>query len=117
MRAAADEGFITATAVADELVRLGLPFRVAHHVVGGLVGAAESAGMGLVDLDDAVIRDALRDAGDPTAASLAEDQAIPGLLRSAAGVERALASCDVVGGTAPGRVVGAIAAARKRLGP
>ena len=38
MRAAADEGYITATAIADELVRRGVPFRVAHHVVGRLVG-------------------------------------------------------------------------------
>ncbi len=42
MRAAADEGFITATAVADALVRRGVPFRVAHHVVGRLVARAEA---------------------------------------------------------------------------
>ena len=34
MRAAADEGYTTATAVADALVRRGIPFRAAHHVVG-----------------------------------------------------------------------------------
>src|SRR5678815_2205481 len=32
MRAAALEGYITATAVADALVRRGVPFRTAHHV-------------------------------------------------------------------------------------
>ena len=37
MRAAAEEGYTTATAVADALVRRGIPFRVAHHVVGSLV--------------------------------------------------------------------------------
>ena len=36
MREAADEGYTTATAVADALVRRGIPFRVAHHVVGSL---------------------------------------------------------------------------------
>ncbi len=37
MAAAAGEGFTTATAVADGLVRRGVPFRVAHHIVGSLV--------------------------------------------------------------------------------
>ena len=41
MREAADEGYTTATAVADALVRRGIPFRVAHHVVGSLVAQAE----------------------------------------------------------------------------
>ena len=43
----ADEGYITATAVADLLVRRGVPFRAAHHIVGGLLGVkAEAAGRG-----------------------------------------------------------------------
>ena len=58
MRAAADEGFITATAVADELVRRGIPFRTAHHIVGRLVVEAEAAGSGLADLDDAAFNGA-----------------------------------------------------------
>src|SRR5262249_34032237 len=33
MREAASEGYTTATAVADDLVRRGIPFRAAHHVV------------------------------------------------------------------------------------
>src|SRR4029450_14139391 len=41
MRAAADEGYTTATAVADALGRRGVPFRVAHHVVAGAVAQAE----------------------------------------------------------------------------
>src|SRR5450756_379182 len=44
MRAAASEGFTTATAVADALVRRGVPFRIAHHVVGALVASAERSG-------------------------------------------------------------------------
>ena len=47
MRAAADEGYTTATAVADALVRRGIPFRAAHHVVGSLVVQAEEAGVPL----------------------------------------------------------------------
>ena len=115
MRAAADEGFITATAVADELVRRGIPFRTAHHIVGRLVVEAEAAGSGLADLDDAAFNGALAAAGEP-AAALAGDPGMPAILRAAAAVEAALASCDVIGGTAPARVTGAIAAARLRLG-
>jgi argininosuccinate lyase len=115
MRAAADEGFITATAVADELVRRGIPFRTAHHIVGRLVVEAEAAGSGLADLDDAAFNGALAAAGEP-AAALARVPGKPAILRAAAAVEAALASCDVIGGTAPARVTGAIAAARLRLG-
>jgi argininosuccinate lyase len=115
MRRAADEGFTTATAVADALVRRGVAFRSAHHVVGGLVAEAERRGMGLGDLDDGAIAAGLAEAHDATAATLAGDPAIGAELRSAATVEAALASCDVVGGTAPGRVAAALAAARERL--
>ncbi len=115
MRRAADEGFTTATAVADALVRRGVPFRAAHHVVGGLVAEAERRGAGLGDLEDATITAALAAARDATATALAADPAIGGELRAAASVEAALASCDVVGGTAPGRVAAALAAARERL--
>ena len=44
MRAAALEGYVTATSVADTLVERGLPFRDAHGVVGALVAEAESRG-------------------------------------------------------------------------
>jgi len=40
---------------------------------------------------------------------------MPGDLRGAAALEGALASCDVIGGTAPRRVAAAMAAARARL--
>ena len=117
MRAAADEGFITATATADALVRLGIPFRVAHRVVGGLVAAAEAAGIGLAELDDPTITEALAGTRDLAAGALAADPGTPGRVRAAADVEAALASCDVIGGTAPVRVAEAIATARERLGP
>ncbi len=51
LAAAAGSGFSTATDLADWLVRvLGLPFRVAHHITGSLVGMAEKAGCDLPDL-------------------------------------------------------------------
>ncbi len=115
MRAAAEEGFTTATAVADTLVRRGVPFRSAHHVVGALVAAAELAGVGLAALDDGTIRAALRASEDPAAVALADDPGAGDLVRAAASIEGAVAACDVVGGTAPARVSAALAAARARL--
>ena len=116
MRAAADEGFITATALADALVRRGVPFRVAHHVVGRLVARAEAGSIALAGLEDETFATALAESGDPVAAGLAAEPGLPEALRAAASVEAALASCDVIGGTAPWRVAEAISAARRRLG-
>ena len=65
MRAAAAEGFTTATSVADTLVRQGVPFRAAHHIVGTLVAGAEAAGIGLEALDDDMIATALAASEDP----------------------------------------------------
>src|SRR4029453_2472707 len=76
MRAAADEGYTTATAVADALVRRGIPFRVAHHVVGSLVAQAEEAGLRLDEVPDPMIGLALGAAGDPSAQALANDENI-----------------------------------------
>jgi argininosuccinate lyase len=115
MREAADEGYMTATAVADALVRRGIPFRVAHHVVGSLVAQAEEAGLRLDEVPDPMIGLALGAAGDPTAQSLAADETIGEVVRGAASVDGALASCDVLGGTAPTRVAEALAVARRRL--
>jgi argininosuccinate lyase len=117
MRAAAGEGFTTATAVADALVRRGIAFRVAHHVVGTLVAGAETAGIELDALDDAAIAAALEGAGDPEATALAADPGIGAAVRAAASIDGALASCDVIGGTAPVRVREALSAARARVGP
>ena len=115
MREAADEGYTTATAVADALVRRGIPFRVAHHVVGSLVAQAEEAGVGLAEVPDSMIGLALGASGDEGAKALAADEAIGDTLRGAASVDGALATCDVIGGTAPVRVAAALRAARARL--
>lgn len=116
MRAAADEGYTTATAVADALVRRGIPFRVAHHVVGSLVAQAEEAGLGLGEVPDRMIGLALGASGDAGASALAGEQGIGDHLRAAASVDGALATCDVIGGTAPTRVAQALAHAQERLG-
>jgi argininosuccinate lyase len=116
MAEAAAEGYITATAVADALVRRGLPFRTAHHVTGSLVAQAEEAGIALDDLPDAMIGMALGAAGDPRAAEIAALPVIGDELRAAATIDGALAMGDVIGGTSPRRVRAALAAARARLG-
>jgi argininosuccinate lyase len=115
MREAAGEGFTTATSVADTLVRQGVPFRAAHHVVGVLVARAEADGIGLDQLDDTAIRAAVAASDDTVARGLADDPEIGATLRAAADIDAALASCDVIGGTAPGRVRAALAEARTRL--
>jgi len=116
MRAAAGEGYTTATAVADAMVRRGVAFRAAHHIVGTLVAEAEKGGVGLDALDDATIAAALATSDNSVAVGLRDDAALPAELRAAAGLDGALAGCDVVGGTAPRRVAAALAAARARLG-
>jgi argininosuccinate lyase len=113
---AAGQGFTTATAMADALVELGVPFRSAHHVVGRLVAEGEAAGIGLDGLSDDQIADALRELDDPRAHELATDPAAARTVREAASVDGALKRFDVVGGTAPGRVRTEIRAAAERLG-
>jgi argininosuccinate lyase len=115
MHAAAAEGYTTATAVADALVRRGVPFRTAHHVVGSLVAQADEAGLPLDRIPDAMVGLALAAAGDDHARAVAAEAGIGDELRAAAGIEGALATCDVVGGTAPVRVAEALAQARRRL--
>ncbi|MEX2642981.1 MAG: argininosuccinate lyase [Acetobacterales bacterium] len=102
MRRAAEDGYATATDLADWLVRgLGMPFRRAHHVTGRVVALAESKGCRLDELD------------------LADVQAIePGIDAGALAMltpEQSVASRRSLGGTAPERVREAIAAARERF--
>ncbi|MEO5336488.1 MAG: argininosuccinate lyase [Magnetospirillum sp. WYHS-4] len=102
MRAALAKGFITATDLADWLVReLKMPFRRAHHVTGRLVKLAEEKGCGLeqLSLDD------MR----PVEAGITE--AVFGVL----GVDNSVQSRTSFGGTAPERVRAALAEARKRF--
>ncbi len=50
MRAACDDGFLTATDLADYLVRKGIPFRKAHEITGRIVRRCEESGKRLKDL-------------------------------------------------------------------
>jgi len=116
MLAAATSGYTTATAVADALVELGVPFREGHHIVGSLVARAEAAGVELTELPDADIAAVLAESQDPVAVGLATDTAVAARLRAAAELENALARPDVIGGTAPARVNTELTAAAVRLG-
>ncbi len=103
LRAALQGGHLCATDVADLLVRHGMPFREAHHVVGGLVREAETRGVDLAELPADVLRSA-----HP---ALAGAEA-----RSALDPEAAVERRTVVGGPARVRVMEAIADARARWG-
>jgi argininosuccinate lyase len=50
MRAACDDGFLTATDLADYLARKGVPFRKAHEITGRIVRHCEVLGARLKDL-------------------------------------------------------------------
>jgi argininosuccinate lyase len=101
MRAAAAEGFATATDLADYLVRKGLPFRDAHEVVALAVRKAESEGRGLAELPLEALKGFSPLVGEDVYAVLAP--------------EGSVASRAHPGGTAPAAVRAAIAAARVGL--
>jgi len=103
MRKATDLGFITATDLADWVVRvLGLPFRQAHHITGSLVAMAEKKG------------------GDLDGLTLEEMQTIEPLITddvfNVLSVDKSVASRVSFGGTAPSEVLKQVESAKKRIG-
>jgi len=102
LRRATAAGFLTATDLADWLVReLGLPFRDAHHVTGRIVKLAEERGCRLDELP----LDDLR-AVEPRL-----DEGVFAVLS----VDASVASRTSFGGTAPANVAAAAAEARRRF--
>ncbi|MBA3775500.1 MAG: argininosuccinate lyase, partial [Betaproteobacteria bacterium] len=101
MRAAAREGFATATDLADYLVRAGLPFRDAHAAVARAVLHAEVKHCDLAELPLADLRQFSPLLGDDVLTTLT--------------LEASVASRNHPGGTAPDQVRAAIAAARTAL--
>jgi argininosuccinate lyase len=101
LRAALETGHLCATDLADFLVQNGLPFRDAHHVVGGLVRQAEERGVQLGGLPAEVLR-----AAHPCLSG----QELSAALDPEAAVERR----GLVGGPAKTRVLSAIADAKLR---
>jgi argininosuccinate lyase len=101
MREATRAGFTTATDFADYLVRIGVPFRDAHAVVGAAVRRAIALGCELKDL--------------PLAELQALESRIGQEVYAALDIDAALAARDHRGGTAPARVRAACIAARQRI--
>jgi argininosuccinate lyase len=101
MRAAAMQGFTTATDLADYLVRKGLPFRNAHEVVGKAVASCVEKGCDLTEL------------------KLPELQGFSTLIESdvydCLTLEGSVSARNHIGGTAPQQVRAAISTARSRL--
>ncbi len=102
MRAAALEGFSTATDLADYLVRKGVAFRDAHEAVARAVREAETTGCDLSGLPLQVLRGFSPAIGEDVYRSLT--------------LEGSVARRDHPGGTAPAQVKAAVARARRRLG-
>ncbi|MGN6059377.1 MAG: argininosuccinate lyase [Sphingomicrobium sp.] len=103
MRAAAAQGYSTATDLADWLVRESdVPFREAHHITGRAVKAAEERGCDLGDLPLEVLRSI--------------DKRIDKRVFDVLSVEASVRSRTSYAGTAPERVREQIAAAKEQLG-
>jgi argininosuccinate lyase len=102
MRRAATAGHALAVSLAERLLTAGVRFRTAHRRVGALVAQAEARGLDIAELPDAELRAALPELAD-------RSTIMPT-------VEEALAAADVIGGTAPSRVRGAVQVAAGRLG-
>ncbi|MFA5941238.1 MAG: argininosuccinate lyase [Sinimarinibacterium sp.] len=99
-RAAAAKGFSTATDLADYLVKKGLPFRDAHHVVGSTVAHAAQKNCDLAELS----LDELR-----SFSPLIEADVYARIT-----LEGSLAARDHYGATSPAQVRAAIARARSK---
>jgi argininosuccinate lyase len=103
MRAAAAQGYSTATDLADWLVReVDVPFREAHHITGRAVKAAEERGCDLADLPLDVLQTI--------------DDRIDSRVFDVLSVDASVRSRTSYGGTAPERVREQIAAAKEELG-
>jgi argininosuccinate lyase len=103
MRAAATQGFSTATDLADWLVReADVPFREAHHITGRAVKLAEERNCDLADLPLDVLQ--------------AIDQRIEDGIFDVLSIDASVRSRTSYGGTAPERVREQIAAAKDALG-
>ena len=101
MRAAALQGYATATDLADYLVKKGVPFRDAHEAVALAVRFAEQRGCDLADIELKELQQ--------FSAHIADD------VYQVLSLEGSLASRNHIGGTAPNQVEAAITRARAHL--
>ncbi|HET6893476.1 MAG TPA: argininosuccinate lyase [Pyrinomonadaceae bacterium] len=101
MQAAASQGYLNATELADYLVRKGMPFRNAHETVGRIVLHSLERGVELQDLQIGELQ---------RFSELIKDDVFETLE-----LKSALASKTQPGGTAPETVAAALAQARSML--
>ena len=101
MRTAAEQGYATATDLADYLVRKAIPFRDAHEIVGQTVSYAVDNGVMLSDIDL------------PTLQGFSEQ--IEADVYEVLTLEGSLKARDHIGGTAPAQVKKAAQIAKKAL--
>jgi len=101
MRAAALQGYATATDLADYLVKKGLPFRDAHEAVARAVRACDDLKIDLAEMSLEQLR---------AFSTLIEDDVFAVLT-----LEGSVAARDHVGGTAPNQVRKAIVRVREQL--
>ena len=102
MKRATEIGFITATDLADWVVRvLGLPFRNAHHITGSLVALAEKKGCDLNGLSLEEMRSV--------------EPKITNDVFNVLSVENSVSSRVSYGGTAPLKVMEQVANAKERI--
>jgi argininosuccinate lyase len=101
MAAAAQQGFSTATDLADYLVRKGIAFRDAHEIVGRAVRFGIDEGKDLAEMT----LEQLQTFSGSIEADVFEVLSLAG----------SMAARNHAGGTAPAQVAAAIAAARQRL--
>ena len=102
MREAAEAGFLTATEIAEELARRGVPFAEAHDTVGGLVRYCVKKQKTFAELTD--------EEGKKFT-PLWDDT----LQRTATSLESALEKKNLTGGTSPSQVSGQIQKLHKEL--
>ncbi len=101
MKIVAENGYATATDLADYLVNKNIPFRDAHNIAGQIVGYAITRGMALADMTLEQLHSFCP----------AIDQDVYDVLHLPGSIN----ARDHIGGTAPKRVRQAAAAARKLL--
>ena len=101
MQAAASEGYLNATELADYLVRKGMPFRNAHETVGRIVLAALQRGVELQEISLEEMR----------SHSTLIDKDVFEMIS----LDRTLAAKSAIGGTSARRVSEALNVARRSL--
>jgi argininosuccinate lyase len=99
MENACVEGFLTATDLADYLVRKGVPFRSAHEIVGKIVLYCTENQLTLADLSTAELRRFAPEADDDVQETISLQASVNARM--------------VIGGTAPAAVENALSRARK----